>query len=61
MTKTTALTPVTYELRGAAANPDFVKRVVGGYPMRRLGEPMDAASWITAQTYPVNGGYSVAQ
>jgi NAD(P)-dependent dehydrogenase (short-subunit alcohol dehydrogenase family) len=21
----------------------------------------DAASWITGQTYPVNGGYSVAQ
>lgn len=29
MTQTTALTPVTYELRGAAADPDFVKRVVG--------------------------------
>ena len=24
-------------------------------------EPMNAASWITAQTYPVNGGCSVAQ
>jgi hypothetical protein len=61
MTQTTALTPVTYELRGRLQNPDFVKRVVGCYPMRRLGEPMATASWITAQTYPVNGGYSVAQ
>ena len=40
--------------------------------IRRLGEPTDAAnmilflssdaaSWITGQTYPVNGGFSVAQ
>jgi 3-oxoacyl-[acyl-carrier protein] reductase len=40
--------------------------------MGRLGEPSDAAamiaflaseaaSWITGQTYPINGGYSVAQ
>jgi 3-oxoacyl-[acyl-carrier protein] reductase len=50
----------------------FVKRLLRSYPMGRLGEPSDpaalitflasdAASWITAQTYPVNGGYSVAQ
>jgi 3-oxoacyl-[acyl-carrier protein] reductase len=42
-----------------------------GYIVRRLGEPDDAAnmalflasgasSWITGQTYPVNGGYSFA-
>jgi 3-oxoacyl-[acyl-carrier protein] reductase len=54
------------------ADPAMVKRIVRAYPMRRLGEPADpaalisflasdAASWITAQTYPVNGGYSVAQ
>jgi 3-oxoacyl-[acyl-carrier protein] reductase len=41
------------------------------YVIRRLGEPedpagmilflcSDAASWITGQTYPVNGGYSFA-
>jgi len=52
-------------------NPDLVKRVLAGYPIRRLGEPEDAAnmiaflaspaaSWITGQTYPVNGGYSFA-
>jgi len=39
--------------------------------IRRLGEPADAAalilflasdasSWITGQTYPVNGGYALA-
>jgi 3-oxoacyl-[acyl-carrier protein] reductase len=50
----------------------LVKRLVRAYPMGRLGEPSDAAamiaflaseaaSWITGQTYPVNGGYSVAQ
>ncbi|MBV8177648.1 MAG: SDR family oxidoreductase, partial [Mycobacterium sp.] len=48
------------------------KRVLRSYPVGRLGEPIDpaalitflasdAASWITAQTYPVNGGYSVGQ
>ena len=53
------------------ANPDLVKRLVRAYPVGRLGEPADpaaliaflasnAAAWITAQTYPVNGGYSVA-
>jgi 2-hydroxycyclohexanecarboxyl-CoA dehydrogenase len=42
------------------------------YPLRRLGEAADvaamvlflcspAASWITGQTYPVNGGYSFNQ
>jgi len=50
-------------------NADLVKRLVRAYPVGRLGEPADpaalitflasdAASWITAQTYPVNGGYS---
>jgi 3-oxoacyl-[acyl-carrier protein] reductase len=51
-------------------NAELVKRLVRAYPVGRLGEPADpaaliaflasdAASWITAQTYPVNGGYSV--
>jgi NAD(P)-dependent dehydrogenase (short-subunit alcohol dehydrogenase family) len=42
------------------------------YVIRRFGKPDDvahmalflcsnAASWITGQTYPVNGGYSFAQ
>jgi 2-hydroxycyclohexanecarboxyl-CoA dehydrogenase len=53
-------------------DPAFVKRALRAYPVGRFGEPADpaaliaflasdAASWITAQTYPVNGGYSVAQ
>ena len=47
------------------------KRALSQYVIRRLGEPedpagmilflcSDAASWITGQTYPVNGGYSFA-
>jgi 3-oxoacyl-[acyl-carrier protein] reductase len=47
------------------------KRQVSRYTIRRLGRPddvagmvlflcSDAASWITGQTYPVNGGYSFA-
>lgn len=54
------------------SDADIVKRVTRQYPMGRLGEPTDvanlilflaseAASWITAQTYPVNGGYTVSQ
>jgi 2-hydroxycyclohexanecarboxyl-CoA dehydrogenase len=45
--------------------------MVRAYPMSRLGKPDDAAAmvaflagadsdWITGQTYPVNGGYSMA-
>jgi 3-oxoacyl-[acyl-carrier protein] reductase len=52
-------------------DPAALKKVLSGYPIRRLGEPedaanmvgflaSDAASWITGQTYPVNGGYSFA-
>jgi 2-hydroxycyclohexanecarboxyl-CoA dehydrogenase len=48
-----------------------VKKMLRSYVIRRLGEPddaanmilflaSDAASWITGQTYPVNGGYSFA-
>jgi len=47
-------------------------RMLRGYIVRRLGRPADvaglvtylvspAASWITGQTYPVNGGYTVNQ
>jgi 3-oxoacyl-[acyl-carrier protein] reductase len=54
------------------SDPDVLKRVVRQYPMGRIGEPSDAANlvlflaseaagWITAQTYPVNGGYSISQ
>jgi 2-hydroxycyclohexanecarboxyl-CoA dehydrogenase len=52
-------------------DPAVLKKVLSGYPIRRLGEPADAAnmvaflaseaaSWITGQTYPVNGGFSFA-
>jgi 3-oxoacyl-[acyl-carrier protein] reductase len=55
----------------ATADEALVKAMLRQYPLRRLGEPedaanmalflaSDAASWITGQTYPVNGGYSVA-
>jgi 2-hydroxycyclohexanecarboxyl-CoA dehydrogenase len=51
-------------------DPRLLKQVLSGYSIRRLGElddaaqmitflASDAASWITGQTYPVNGGYSV--
>ena len=49
-------------------NPEFAKRALSRYVIRRFGEPSDvanmvlflssdAASWVTGQTYPVNGGY----
>jgi 3-oxoacyl-[acyl-carrier protein] reductase len=51
-------------------NEELAKRVLRNYTIRRFGEPSDvanmvlflasdASSWITGQTYPVNGGYSV--
>lgn len=51
---------------------DQAKAHVGRYVIRRFGKPDDvanmalflcsgAASWITGQTYPVNGGYSFTQ
>jgi NAD(P)-dependent dehydrogenase (short-subunit alcohol dehydrogenase family) len=51
---------------------DHAKKHVSRYVIRRFGKPddvahmalflcSDAASWITGQTYPVNGGYSFAQ
>jgi NAD(P)-dependent dehydrogenase (short-subunit alcohol dehydrogenase family) len=50
---------------------DQAKAITSGYVIRRLGKPEDvaamtvflcseSASWITGQTYPVNGGYSFA-
>jgi 3-oxoacyl-[acyl-carrier protein] reductase len=60
-----------------AAKEEFLasersKAHVSKYVIRRFGKPddvahmalflcSDAASWITGQTYPVNGGYSFAQ
>jgi len=54
----------------AIANEDYARKMLKGYIIRRFGEPSDvaamitflasgAAGWITGQTYPVNGGFSV--
>ncbi len=59
------------ELR-AWLETDRTKAQLSRYVIRRFGQPedigamcvflaSDAASWITGQTYPVNGGYSFAQ
>lgn len=58
-------------MRERLADPDRRKKVLGHYLIRRLGEPedaaaailylaSDAASWVTGQTLPVNGGYDFA-
>lgn len=62
----TATPPIVARLE---ANPEAKKKALSHYVIRRLGEPTDvanmvlflasgASSWITGQTYPVNGGYS---
>lgn len=54
----------------AIADPEFAAKVLSGYLIRRFGEPDDAANmilflasdvagWVTGQTIPVNGGYSL--
>ena len=56
---------------GLLQDEETVSRILKSYMIRRLGEPSDAAnlilflssdaaSWITGQTYPVNGGYAVS-
>lgn len=51
------------------SDPERMKKVLSRYVVRRVGEPEDiagavmflaspSASWVTGQTYPVNGGYS---
>ena len=53
------------------ADPERFKQIMSRYVIRRMGEPSDiaamvlflasdASSWITGQTYPVNGGFSFA-
>jgi 3-oxoacyl-[acyl-carrier protein] reductase len=53
-------------------NSDHAKKQLSHYTIRRYGRPddvaamalflcSDASSWITGQTYPVNGGYSFTQ
>jgi 2-hydroxycyclohexanecarboxyl-CoA dehydrogenase len=59
-------TPATEHLVGDA---EASRRALRGYAVRRFGEPEDAAaavlflasdeaSWVTAQTYAVDGGYA---
>jgi 2-hydroxycyclohexanecarboxyl-CoA dehydrogenase len=61
-------TPATDEV---LEDGDLVNRMLRSYVIRRPGEPRDAAnlilflasdaaSWVTGQTYPVNGGYALA-
>jgi 3-oxoacyl-[acyl-carrier protein] reductase len=63
------VTPATEA--GLTGDPEQVKRVLRNYIIRRPGQPTDVAnmvlflasdsnSWITGQTYPVNGGFSLA-
>ncbi|MFT3855499.1 MAG: SDR family oxidoreductase [Ilumatobacteraceae bacterium] len=60
----------TPAIQAATENADLAKRILRNYIVRRFGEPSDvaamvtflasnASSWITGQTYPVNGGFSV--
>lgn len=53
-------------------DPAIIQKNLKGYSIRRFGEPEDIAplvlllsseesSWITGQTYPVNGGYSTTK
>ncbi len=53
------------------ASPEHLKKMMEKYIIRRLGEPSDianmvlflasdASGWITGQTYPVNGGFTLA-
>lgn len=64
-TKTPAIEPILKD-------EELLKKMLQNYVIRRLGEPSDvanmvlflasdASSWITGQTYPVNGGYSFNQ
>ena len=63
------VTPATEER--IMGNPEQMKRVLQNYIIRRPGQPNDVAnmvlflasdsnSWITGQTYPVNGGFTLA-
>ncbi len=63
--------PMDEATRAQFLESEQAKAMVSRYAIRRLGKPndvaymtlflcSDAASWITGQTYPVNGGYSFA-
>lgn len=60
----------TPAIEEAIQDADALKKIVRAYPLRRIGEPedpgamitflaTDAAGWVTGQTIPVNGGYSM--
>jgi 3-oxoacyl-[acyl-carrier protein] reductase len=64
--------PLEGEAKEAFLASEHAKAHVARYAIRRFGKPDDVAamalflcsdssSWITGQTYPVNGGYSFAQ
>lgn len=64
--------PLPPEQLAAYISSDRAKQTLSRYIIRRHGKPSDvaamalflcsdAASWITGQTYPVNGGYQVNQ
>ena len=63
--------PMAEEEKAKFLAGEQAKAIASAYVIRRLGKPddvagmtlflcSDAASWITGQTYPVNGGYSFA-
>jgi 3-oxoacyl-[acyl-carrier protein] reductase len=66
-----ALTATPAVERTLKGDPDRLKRQMEKYIIRRPGRPddianmvlflaSDASSWITGQTYPVNGGFTLA-
>jgi 2-hydroxycyclohexanecarboxyl-CoA dehydrogenase len=66
-----ALTATPTMERTLKGDPDRLKRQMEKYIIRRPGRPddianmvlflaSDASSWITGQTYPVNGGFTLA-
>lgn len=68
----TIVPPMSEDDLAALMARDQVKQQLSRYAIRRYGTPSDvalmalllcapASSWITGQTYPVNGGYSFAQ
>lgn len=60
---------MTPGLEERLADPERRRKILSGYVIRRIGEPRDAASailflasdaasWVTGQTWAVNGGFS---
>jgi 2-hydroxycyclohexanecarboxyl-CoA dehydrogenase len=59
----------TPAIAAGLADEERVRKMLRNYPIGRLGEPedvanmvlflaSDASSWVTGQTYPVNGGFT---